>query len=259
MVPSTGSGRAEGPPAAGAGPGRAWRRGRQFAFGAPQMGAFVTAVAAGATVAEAAAKAGVAVTTAYYRRRTCPGFAAAWAEAAAASAGPLLLVNRRGAEWQLQRSRRKRPFCRARKQAFLDHFAATCNVEAACTAAGVGTTSVYRHLRTDPAFARGFQEALETGYPTLQAEALRIQLAEQAAYRIAPDPAAEAQSFDRSLALLREYNRGPHGVGRRSDRGRQTKWSFDDAFEALERELAKFRPRRGDRARPGEDKGAASG
>lgn len=247
------------PPPAGPGPGRGRRTGRRFAFGPPQMGAFVTALAAGATVAEAARAAGVAVSTAYYRRRTSPGFAAAWAEAAAASAGPLLLVNRAGPHFQLQRSRRKRPFCRARKQAFLDRFAATCNIEASAAAAGVGATSVYRHLRSDAAFARGFDEALAIGMPGLEAEAARIQLAEQEAYRIAPDPEAEAQSFDRTLALLREYHRGHGRFGRRSDAGRLTKWRFADAMTLLEKRLKLFGVAIGEEEEEEEDKGAASG
>jgi hypothetical protein len=241
-------------------PGRAWRKGRQFAFAAPQMGAFVTAIAAGATMEEAARAAGVAVSTLYYRRRTCPGFAAAWAAAAAASAGPLLLVNRSGPTWQLQRARRKRPFCRARKQAFLDHFAATCNVEAACAAAGVGMTSVYRHLKSDPAFARGFAEALAIGHPQLEAEAARMQLAEQRAYRIAPDPAAEAQSFERTLQLLREYHRGGGRIGQRSTAGRLQKWSFGAAMTALEKRLKLFGiDIEDDAGDEEEDKRAASG
>jgi AcrR family transcriptional regulator len=229
------------------------------------MGAFVAAMARGATMEEAAREAKVAVATLYYRRRTCPAFAAAWAEAAAASAGPLLVFGRGGRRWQLVRARRLRPFCRARKQAFLDRFAESCNLAAAAATSGCSPGTVYRHLRMDGAFAAGFEAALEEGYARLQAEALRARLAAQEAYRLAPDadPAAAAHEFERTIQLLREYKRGHGKIGRRPTGGRLTKWSFDEAFEALEKELKIFGYRAGIGAAPdaeeAEPKAARSG
>jgi hypothetical protein len=140
--------------------------------------------------------------------------------------------------------KRKRPveFDRARKQAFLDHFAETCNLEASAKAAGISLSAVYRALKTDPAFAEGFEEGLRIGYLFLEAEAVRQQRAAQKAYRISPkgEGAMQAQTFDRTLSLLREYKRPGGGVGRRATGARLTKWSFDDAFAALEQRLKIF-------------------
>lgn len=55
---------------------------------------------------------------------------------------------------------------------FLDHLAATCNVRAACLAAGRHHTGAYALRRRDPEFAAQWQEALEQGYATLEAALL---------------------------------------------------------------------------------------
>jgi hypothetical protein len=52
---------------------------------------------------------------------------------------------------------------------FLDHLAACCNVTAAAAAAGVAVSTVYDARRRDPVFAQQWEEALETGYATLEA------------------------------------------------------------------------------------------
>jgi hypothetical protein len=233
--------------------GRGWRKGRWFTFDGFAMARFVAAVRGGALVVEAARAAGVTVATLYRRRKACAGFAAAWDEAAAASAGPELVCAVNGRSWQLAQGGRRLRFGRARKQAFLDRFAATCNLALAARAAGVHPSTVHRHLARDPAFAAGFAEALATGYAALEAEGVRQGLAAQEAYRIARGTADEealaAQSFERSLQLLREHKRGHGRIGRRPT-GRLAKWSFQDAFKALEKRLQAFglRVERGEEA-----------
>lgn len=233
------------------GRGRAWRRGKTFAFDAQQQVLFVAAVERGATIAAAAREAKAAVATVYYRRKTCPLFARAWAGAVAKSSGyadldpPGAATVIRGHAGRLIR-KRKRPveFDRERRQAFLDHFAGSCNLEASAKAAGVCVNTVYRALASDPAFADGFEEALRIGYRLLEAEALRQQRAAQRKYRISPkgDPGAQAQSFERTMQLLREYNRGQGKVGRRAARrgDPRSRWTFDEAMEALEKKLKHF-------------------
>jgi AcrR family transcriptional regulator len=209
------------------------------------MGTFIAAVEGGALIEAAAAAAGVALSTLYYRRETDPAFAATWDAAVAKSAGPVLVRGQCGRYYQMQRARRVR-FTRERKQIFLDHFSGSCNLDAAAAAAGVSTSTVREHLRTDPAFAEGFQEALALGYTLLEAEAVRQQRAAQAKYLIDPDPdgAAMAKSFDQCMQLLRQWKRRDGTLGPRSvSRQHLTKWSFDAAFEALEKELQVFRRR----------------
>lgn len=241
-----------------AGPGRAWRKGRHFAFDAFAMARFVAAVRRGALVEDAAREAKVAISTLYWRRRTAPGFAAAWDAAAAASAGAALVLSPAGAQWRLERSGRRLRFTRARKQAFLDRFAATCNLDLAARAAGVHPSTVRRHLESDGAFAAGFDQALAIGYPALEEQAVREALAAQEAYRIAfgtaDEEAAAAQSFERTMAALREYKRGHGRIGRRPGDGYHKRWSFDDAMVALEKRLKIFGVRvREEDARDGED------
>jgi len=247
------------------------RKGDQIAGSDTQVAAFLFALARGATVEGAAAAAGLKASTLYYRRSRCAVFARAWREAleawdadsaagsavgkgadwAPASAGEREAARATVVRWHAGRGlmrKRKRPveFGRGRRQAFLDHFAETCNLEASAAAAGISVSAVYRALKTDPAFADGFDEALKTGYLFLEAEALRQQREAQKAYGINPkgDAAAQAQCFDRTMQLLREYKRpsGPStslrtgSIGRRAARqgDARSRWTFEDAMTALE-------------------------
>ncbi|MFL6844328.1 MAG: hypothetical protein ACJ8ER_05545 [Allosphingosinicella sp.] len=63
----------------------------------------------------------------------------------------------------------RRSFGEAERKIFLDHLAACCNVTAAAAAAGVGVSTVYDARRRDPVFAQQWDEAIETGYATLEA------------------------------------------------------------------------------------------
>lgn len=72
---------------------------------------------------------------------------------------------------QLKRARRA-AFNKARREAFLNTLAATCNVRMAIEAAGVWRTTVYDARRRDAAFAALWQEALTIGYERLEAALL---------------------------------------------------------------------------------------
>jgi hypothetical protein len=241
------------------------RKGDQIAGSDTQVAAFLFGLARGATVEGAAAAAGMKVATLYWRRKGCAVFARAWREALEAwdaEAARAEAADADGAEagdaeeargavvrWHAGRGmmrKRKRPveFDRKRKQAFLDHFAETCNLEASAAAAGISPSAVHRALKTDPAFADGFEEALRTGYLFLEAEALRQQREAQQSYRIDPkgDAAAQAQTFERTMQLLREYKRPGGGVGRRAPRqgDARSRWTFEEAMAALEKKLKHF-------------------
>lgn len=212
------------------------------------LGAFVAALEKGAHVIAAAEMAGAAASSFYRLRERCAAFAAAWDEAVAKSSGPMLIAGANKRKLQKRRSRRLR-FTRERKEAFLAHFAATCDATASAEAAGVSPDTVSKHLGSDPAFAQGWQAALETGYRLLEAELVAQQRAAQAAYSIAPDmdAAARAKDFERSIQLLAQWRRKDGSLGRRASPkadGRQ-RWSFEEALEALEKKLRAFSSRSG--------------
>jgi hypothetical protein len=69
---------------------------------------------------------------------------------------------------QVQR-RQARGMTAKRRRLFLDHLAATCNVTASATAAGVNWHVAYSLRRRDTDFAAEWQAALETGYARLEA------------------------------------------------------------------------------------------
>lgn len=56
---------------------------------------------------------------------------------------------------------------------FLAALQGTCNVRHACEAANIAPNSVYLWKRDDPEFSRKWEQALEIGSDTLEAEAIR--------------------------------------------------------------------------------------
>jgi hypothetical protein len=192
-------------------------------FGPADRAVVVTALLGGATVAAAAKAAGFAVQTLHDDRRRCALFARAWADAVAESARPQLVARGTGGWWQLKRLRRNR-FTRDRKEAFLGHLAATADVAASAVAAGVCRSTVYAHRERDPAFAKAWREALETGVAALEARLLAERHAALAAYCVVPaaepppvDPQERDLEFWRALHLLREHKYGLAG-GRKAGR-----------------------------------------
>jgi transposase-like protein len=212
-------------------------------FGAADQAVVVKALLGGATVKEAAKAAGFCPQTLHKYRRRLPVFAEAWAAAVEESGRPMLVAPRGGRRWQAQRMRRNR-FTPARKEVFLEHFAATCDATASAAVAEVSESSVYAHRRSDPAFAAGWQEALEQGYARLEAEAVAQRIKAMAALKVRLGKVVEhgdadaAAEFDRVLQLLREHKRGLAGAAKAGFQ--PTKWSFEDAFQALEKRLKVF-------------------
>jgi hypothetical protein len=106
-------------------------------------------------------------------------------------------------------------FTAAKRQVFLDHLAACCNVTRSAAAAGAGISTVYGARRSDPAFARAWDEAIEAGYATL--EALLIERAalgghgdEAGGYVPGDTPVPGPETIDTWLALdLLRMSRAP--------------------------------------------------
>ena len=234
---------------AGAGAGARAGRGPTHRFSAADEAAVVVALERGATVKAAAAEVGFAISTLYEAKGRSAVFAAAWEEAVAESARPRLVEPGPGRRWQVKKLRRVR-FTEERRNDFLAHFAATCDVTASAAAAGVCVSTVYEHRRTDGAFAALWDEALEAGYVRLEAEAVAMRLAAIERLKLAlgrkvpPADLDEASEFARVMHLLREHKRGLAGQGK-AGRPAQTKWTFDAALLALDKQVRLFGARHG--------------
>jgi hypothetical protein len=115
------------------------------------------------------------------------------------------------------RRRRHNYFAKARREVFLEHLAATCNVTASAAAAGISVSAVYVHRMKDPEFRALWGDAIEQGYARL--EAALIERAARAEERIrlrgdkevsGPDAPAEID-WDKAMQLLRHHQRGLAG------------------------------------------------
>lgn len=167
---------------------------------------------------------------------------------------PLRIIPNKNRRLQVAPTRRKL-FDEAAKDEFLEWFAATGNCALSARKTGFHYRTVIRHWREDEAFGERCEAALKMGYPRLEELALRAAeetLKRAAAKRIRGDrePPPEHFRMDPMTAvqLLREHKRHLAGLAGGSGRGAKpgpplTKWSFDDAFEALDKELAVFRRR----------------
>ena len=212
---------------------------REEGYGEEDRKAVVRALARGASVRLAAWQIRCHRTTIYYWRRQHPEFDEACAKAMKEGERPMVIEPQSGRRLQMRRQPRNQ-FSLARKEAFLDHFGATCDATVAAEVAGVARTTPLRHRRRDPDFREAWDEALAQGYARLEAEAVRLRLAALERIRLAGDkgvPEAAAE-FDRSLALLREAKRAVAGT--RSPERAPKAWDFDRALDELEKELKAF-------------------
>ena len=206
------------------------------------MGQFIQALRRGATVTQAARKAGFSETSFYRKRRADAEFALVWAEALEASDAPRLIRPGNGRRLQVRHTRRLK-FTEAKKEVFLSHFAGTCDMATSAEAAGVCTDTVRNHRMNDPEFAARCQAALEQGYATLEEEAVRERIAAIARLKAGVLPAGEAAGeFERQMKLLAQWRRRDGSLGPRAH-ARETlkRWSFDEAIAALEKRLRALR------------------
>jgi len=223
------------------------------------MGIFIAAIRRGAALEDAARSAGFTLGAFWKVRKRDAAFDEAVEEAMEVSNAPRFIAPGNGRRWQLRRPRRLR-FVEWRREVFLAHFALTCDETAAAEAAGVSTSTVCRHRQRDPDFAEAHQRALELGYPRLEAEALRQRLEAQRRLRedIVPAdgvPVDAPLEFDQALKLLQRYERKGGKVGVRTvGHGRCKRWTFEQAIEALDRQLDMLKiPIEGEGEGEGED------
>jgi hypothetical protein len=74
---------------------------------------------------------------------------------------------------QVRRVGSRKLFDKARKETFLEWFAATCNVALSAAKAGVWPQTIYKHLMKDEAFLEACGRALRVGYFRLEARELQ--------------------------------------------------------------------------------------
>jgi hypothetical protein len=97
---------------------------------------------------------------------------------------------------------------------FLAALASSCNVQAACAEVGMAVSSAYRHRKTWVAFARAWDEAVETGYRHLESELVlagRNLFSDEAP--AVPSPITEMTAAQ-ALHLLNVHKHHVHGVGK---------------------------------------------
>jgi hypothetical protein len=116
---------------------------------------------------------------------------------------------------QVRRTGRK-PFGKARKETFLEWFAATCNTRLSAAKAEINEKTVWRHRMKDAAFADAFDRALEQGYARLEARTVQHfeEALEVRGDLIGPEVDA-AFNPQLALQLLREHARRLEKAGGR--------------------------------------------
>jgi hypothetical protein len=112
---------------------------------------------------------------------------------------------------------RRVKFGKARREIFLGHLAATCNVTASAAAAGISFSAVYRCRMRDPEFREAWEQALEQGYARLEAALLLratggggggVDLDLDAEAPIAGADAPDQVDWAKGMELLRHHARG---------------------------------------------------
>lgn len=167
---------------------------------------------------------------------------------------------------QVNAKPKRKLFDKARKEVFLEWFAATCNATLSSAKAGVCAETIYRHLQKDEAFYDAYEMALRLGYLRLEARTLQEahSPALGAAYEVRCDldDASVEEHFDRDLALqlLRQYRGHVAGpAGKRKTGAPARPVSTKEIADALAKRLKGFALRVGrEKQRGASDEGEAA-
>jgi hypothetical protein len=140
---------------------------------------------------------------------------------------------------------------KAKRSAFLDHLAGTCNIRAAAALAGMTPPSVYHLRRKDEDFAEEWHKALLVGYEILETELLGHVLAGGGDTILRADGTTiDLDKAIRLLGLHRNSLQGKWKGGPKLSRARP-----EDTDAAILKKLAAMDRAR---AREAEEKGAQS-
>lgn len=125
--------------------------------------------------------------------------------------------------------------------AFLDQLAASCNVLAACEAAGFCNTTVYKRRREDAGFARRWQAALEQGY--VRIEMALVRRAADALEGLAPDPDTPipTMTVEQAIKVLDRHRAAVKGETR-SKRNWTRPRTLDEVSDSILRKLEAIAP-----------------
>ncbi len=106
----------------------------------------------------------------------------------------------------LRQKRKVGGWTAARRKIFLDHLAATCNIQASADMVGMSRFGLYQLRQRDENFAHQYRTALTTGYDRLEAELLRKAIATVDGVVGDPDAAIAApMTVDQAMRLLERY------------------------------------------------------
>ena len=144
---------------------------------------------------------------------------------------------------RLQKRRRRRNlFGKARRRAFLEHLAATCNVQASAAVAGAAVSTVYANRMRDAEFRADWDAAIQQGYARLEAALIARATQGEGRNDIAGDKivdgpeAPERVDWDKGMDLLRHQQR--HLTGRPVDnRARPVRVPIEQVAAKLIRKL----------------------
>lgn len=127
---------------------------------------------------------------------------------------------------------------KTKKDAFLDHLAATCNITAAAAVIGAPLGSVYHKRRGDPAFRAQWEDALACGYQMLETRLVGLALAGGTnADDLPGDPGEPPVCADYAMRLL--AMRQSVSAGRRDHAHRpRTPAGKDETTAAILKKLA---------------------
>ena len=157
------------------------------------------------------------------------------------SGGEERIVPGNNRKMQVRRAERRELFGKARKECFLEHLAANCNVAMSAEAAGVAVGTVYAHRMKDREFAHMWWLALEQGAAKLVALRLQREVERAEALHVegamAPDERT-AMDLLKLMTQLREHSRGL--AGQNSKGARPQLASVDETCKALAKRLRAF-------------------
>lgn len=216
---------------------------RQSRLTAEVQGAFLELLRSGTPVVAAAAAVGVAVSTLYFRRGRDALFDLAWQSAAELSSG-WAWDESAGRKVRAAGTKRRLRFGGRRRAAFLRVLERNCCTDGSARETGVHRSTVHRHLRRDPGFAREAGESLGRGFAELarldeEARAALEARLSRGELGLEIHPKGEmTRDFDRQMLLLRRYERPDGTIGsRRVSFGRMRSMRFEDAIALLDRKM----------------------
>jgi len=143
----------------------------------------------------------------------------------------------------------------AKRVAFLDHLAATCNISQSARAVGSSASGAYALRRRDAAFAEQWRAAIDLGYELLETKVLAFALGQRDDGSMIGDPGAVAAApIDPEMAIkIVRQHQAMRASGATPSERRRTPFAFkhapiDEVRDAL---LAKLAARARRRARSG--------